>query len=151
MRRATAALLACATAIATGCGSEEDSTPAACLSGPPAFERALQSAPGEVTLPDGVAISSCLVEEQPGGELSQVGSALVRTAESLGAEARSGNADAALRLGYLVGAVQRGAEYTAGIHADLLRRLESVADTGQSPPGFEAAYGRGLEAGREHG
>ena len=150
MRRATA-LLACAAAFAAGCGADEETTPAACLDGPGAFASALADAPGEVTLTDGVLISSCLVEGQPTGELSQVGSALVRTAESLGAKARAGNEDAALQLGFLVGAVRRGGEETAGIHTDLVRRLESVAETGRAPPGFGDAYRRGLEAGREHG
>ena len=40
---------------------------------------------------------------------------------------RRGDADAALRLGYLVGAARRGAQRTAGIHAELQRHIERSA------------------------
>ena len=152
MARAARSLLACLAVAAAGCGSAEESTPAACQTGAEAFGAALRSAPGDVELVDGVKISDCLISGQPAGELSQVGSSLVTTAEGLAATARRqpGSA-AALRLGYLVGAVERGAGETGGVHADLLRRLESVAETGSPPPSASPAYRRGLEAGREGG
>ena len=43
------------------------------------------------------------------------------------ARARAGDAGAALRLGYLVGAARRGAKRTAGIHAELQRHIERAA------------------------
>ena len=146
-------LVACAClALLPACGSEEDTTPAACLNGSGSFLSALQRAPGEVRLVDGVRISECLVEDQPPGELSQVGTAMVGAAERLGAAAREQpQGPAATQLGYLVGAVERGAEETGGVHTELLRRLESVAETGAESPRLEAGYRRGLGAGRESG
>jgi hypothetical protein len=52
---------------------------------------------------------------------------LTRAADHLPAEARTGDAGAALRLGYLVGAARRGARHTAGIHAELQRHIERAA------------------------
>jgi hypothetical protein len=151
MRRASLVPLACACLLA-GCGSEEESAPDACLAGPGEFRQAVASAPAGGTLSDGTAISDCLVEDQPAGELSRLGVALVGAAEPIGAAAREEpGGRAAFRLGYLVGAVQRGAEETGGVHADLVRRLQSIAASGAPPPASGAAYGRGLAAGREGG
>jgi hypothetical protein len=149
--RPAIALLACAGALLAGCGAAEEETPKGCLAGPAAFTDALRSAPGDVLLSGGEPISSCLTEDQPGGELATVGAGLVGAAEDLGVRARSdANGEASLRLGFLVGAVRRGAADTGGIHADLVRRLESVG--GAVRPGTPArAYRRGLAAGRDRG
>jgi hypothetical protein len=148
-----AALAAFASAaVLFACGSEEEDTPAACLNGPESFLAALEEAPGEARLADGVPISACLIDDQPVGELSQVGETLVASAERLGAAARAQpQGSAGVRLGYLVGAVERGAEGTGGVHAELVRRLESVAATGAGSLPFDSAYSRGLTAGRETG
>jgi hypothetical protein len=101
-------------------------------------------------------ISSCLVENQKGGDLSRVGLALVKTATISNARARAqpgGQANVA--LGYLVGAVEKGAEDTNGIHADLVRRIEAAAEFspggGPLPAAFRSSYSRGLQAGRTGG
>jgi len=151
-----ATLFALLTPFAAGCGrGEEETTPTACLDGAGAYAAALAKAPGEVRLAGGVPISECLSENQAGGELATVGEALVETATRLNAEARAQPGGAAgLRLGYLLGAAQRSAEDTEGIHTDLIRRL-TVADRfrpeGPLPAGFLAAYRRGYDAGRDHG
>ena len=60
-----------------------------------------------------------------------------------------------LQLGYLLGAAQRGAGGTSGIHADLIRRLTAAAryspDGAPLPPAFLRAYRQGFEAGEAHG
>jgi hypothetical protein len=141
---------------ALGCGGQDDSTPVACLEGAAAYEQALRDAPGEVRLGGETPISDCLASNQKAGELSQVGEALVDTATSLNAEARAQpDTDAALRLGYLLGAVQRGAAGSEGIHSDLLRRLAVAARYAPGkqplPPGFPAHYREGFDAGRTNG
>jgi hypothetical protein len=140
------------------CGnSEEGETPDACLSGPLPIERALAAAPEPVRLDGGTAISECLVENQSAGELGQVGGSLIAVATELRASADggAGAAEAATRLGYLVGAVRRGAAETGGIHADLVLRLASAAAVGSSDPPLdqdsERAYARGYAAGRRSG
>jgi hypothetical protein len=148
---ATALLLAVA-----GCGSTDGSTPAACLEGKGAYVRALEGAPGKVRLREGTPISSCLPESQAGGTLATVGTAMVAAATELNAEARERPGGAAnLRLGYLIGAAQRGAEGTQGIHAELLRRLAAAAryspDNRPLPATFLDAYQRGFDAGLARG
>lgn len=145
--------LAC---LVMGCGKQDNSTPVACLEGADAYVSALGAAPGEVKLGGEAPISECLAENQQGGDLATVGEALVEATTELNAEARAQpGGDAALRLGYLIGAAQRGADSTEGIHSDLLRRLTVAARyaPGQEPlsPAFLAAYREGFDAGRAGG
>jgi hypothetical protein len=143
-------------ALGAGCGSQDDSTPVACLEGSGAYVRALVAAPGEVKLDGSTLISECLAENQQAGDLATVGGALVEAATKLNAEAREDPAGAAsLQLGYLIGAAQRGADQTEGIHADLIRRLTVAARyaPGREPlsAAFLNAYREGFDAGRVKG
>lgn len=156
--RAFAALAACCLALlpTAGCGSTDEETPAACLDGAGAYIGALEDAPGEVKLGGEAPISDCLVENQPGGELAAVGTAMVLAATRLNAEARKDPGGAAnLELGYLVGAAQRGAEDTSGIHAELIRRLSFAAryspENRPLPPLFLRTYRQGFDAGQARG
>ncbi len=157
MRASIAIACACLlAALAGGCGKEDDSTPVACLQGHDLYLAALAHAPGAVKLAGETPIGECLAENQQGGDLATVGEALVETATELNGEARSvPSGPAALRLGYLIGAAQRGAERTEGIHADLLRRLTVAARyaPGREPlsPAFLSAYRRGYDAGHANG
>ncbi|HET7121068.1 MAG TPA: hypothetical protein VFI17_07440 [Solirubrobacterales bacterium] len=160
MRRLTRAsvplaLIGLACLLAAGCGKKDSSTPVACLEGAGAYERALAKAPGEVLLGGETPISDCLAENQSGGELAQVGEAMVETATRLNAEARQSSGTAAVQLGYLLGAVQRGAASTEGIHSDLVRRLTVAARYAPGkqplPQAFLESYEEGFEAGRGNG
>jgi hypothetical protein len=152
----TGALLTLALAGAVGCGSTDVATPVACLEGAGAYVRALGDAPGSVRLRGETPISDCLVENQPGGDLATVGTAMVAAATKLNAEARAEpGGDANVELGYLLGAAQRGADRTDGIHAELIRRLTAAAryspDNRPLPATFLDAYQRGFDAGRARG
>ncbi len=159
MRRRAATSLALVVLIAlvgAGCGDSDEQTPVACLGGARAYLGALDAAPGEVRLGGEAPISDCLSRNQPGGELATVGTAMLAATNELNREARAQpDGPAALRLGYLIGAAERGAEGTEGIHAELLRRLGAAATytPGDRPPSaaFERGYREGLEAGRERG
>jgi hypothetical protein len=138
-----------------GCGGD-DSTPVACLEGASPYLRALEDAPGEVRLADSAPISGCLVANQSGGDLAEVGATMLAAATELNAAARGAPGGAAnLRLGYLIGAAQRGAEDTEGIHDELIRRLAAAARYSPGdrllPPAFRRAYQRGYEAGLARG
>lgn len=146
-----------AAVVAAGCGSNgtEVSTPSACLGTSQDYLAALDSAPGEVRLEGTVPISDCVVPQQQPGALATVGEATTGAAAELGAEARRNpRGDAAVELGYLIGAVEEGASSTGGVHADLVRRLgtERFAGDGKSPGAeFEQAFGEGYAAGRATG
>jgi hypothetical protein len=149
-------LAACALACALGAGcsdsGEDELAPSACLAGSTAYMRALESAPGEVLLEGEDPISDCLTPEQEGGQLASIGQEMIAAATELNAAAQENpTGPEALRLGYLVGAVERGAE---GIHADLVRRLNTAArfsPDGLLPPEFERTFGQGYAAGLESG
>ena len=158
MRRLTASSTALLVALvaAAGCGNRDDSTPVACLKGTSTYLDALAAAPGAAELEGDVPIGECLAANQAGGDLATVGAAMVEVAAELNTKARAKPGGAAnLRLGYLVGAAKRRAEQTGGIHADLVRRLESAAlysPEGQPlPPRFLPTYERGLRVGEARG
>jgi hypothetical protein len=135
-------------ALLAGCGSDDEDTPTACLAPASDYVEALEQAPGEVRLGGSTPISDCLVPSQEGGELSQVGSATVEAATRLNAEARRDpQGEATVQLGYLVGAVQEGAAETGGIHADLVRRLDTAARSNEANEPFSAAFERAFGEG----
>jgi hypothetical protein len=140
--------------IPVGCGTAaHDAAPAACLATPSGYLSALRRAPGQVRLQGSVAISDCLVSNQSGGQLASIGQPMVIAASRLNAAARRDpRGPAAVQLGYLLGAVSKGAD---PIHTDLVRRLNSAAhftESGGTPPaGFERPFGRGYAAGHQSG
>jgi hypothetical protein len=142
--------------IASSCGSQNDSTPVACLEGAAAYEQALGSAPEEVRIDGETPIGDCLASNQTAGDLARVGEAMIETATALNAEARAEDGgDAAVQLGYLLGAAERGSEESEGIHSDLVRRLTVAAryapDKQPLTASFYRAYRSGYAAGLEDG
>jgi hypothetical protein len=155
MRRLAATAVAAAALVAAGCGSETKTTPVACTAGTAAYLKALADAPGEVRLEGTTPISDCFTSEQSGGQIANVGGAVVAAATQLN---RAALADPSGpepgRLGFLVGAVSVGVAKTGGIHTELLRRVRSAARFNEGrplPPPIRAAYAKGYAAGRRHG
>lgn len=141
-----------ALAIALGVGAcsqdDESAVPAACKSGPDPIVDALAAAPGEVRL-DGTPLSGCLTRSSDPADVQAVGATYVEVAARLAPEARRDpDGAAATRLGYLIGAVERGAGETQGIHEELIRRLEQEASV---VDGASAAFQEGERAGRASG
>jgi hypothetical protein len=154
LKRVAVALVATAIALVAGCGNtQDDQAPAACLVGNEGYLKALGDAPAPVRLAGTTPISDCLVPEQEAGQLASIGQEMIVAATKLNAESRRDpSGPAPLQLGYLLGAVSKGAD---AIHTDLARRLNSAArfsETGGTlPAGFERAFGRGYAAGRQSG
>lgn len=131
-----------------GCGRQDEGVPAACREGSGAVRRALGAAPGPVRL-DGTPISDCLGDASDGGELRDVGTALVGAAADLAeGAARHPDGREAVQLGYLVGAVRRGAPSAQGVNSEMVRRLEQEALRVDMR---SAAFRRGERAGRRGG
>ncbi|MEX0972324.1 MAG: hypothetical protein WDZ46_03600 [Solirubrobacterales bacterium] len=157
MRQPLLILVAVAGLLAfAGCGEQDDSTPVACLEGELVYLDALEAAPGDVRLEGETPISDCLSENQSGGELANVGAALLSAATELNAEARAEpGGEANFQLGYLLGAAQRGADKSEGIHDELVRRLVAAARYSPGdrplPPAFRRAYRSGYSAGQRDG
>jgi hypothetical protein len=154
--RGQIAIALLALVVLAGCGQPGDTTPVACLEGEAAYLKALDNAPGEVKLGDGTLISECLAENQKAGDLATVGTALVEVATKLNAEARAEpGGEANLQLGYLLGAAERGASQTNGIHVELIRRLTTAArySPDNRPPAaaFLRVYREGFDAGQAGG
>ena len=142
--------------VLAGCGRADSSTPVACLEGEGAYLKALDAAPGEVQLGDETLISDCLAENQKAGDLAAVGTAMLAATTKLNAEARTEpGGEANLRLGYLLGAAQRGSERTNGIHTDLIRRVSGghhySPDNRPLSPVFLRTFRQGFDAGEAGG
>jgi hypothetical protein len=137
----------------TACGAQERSPSGACTIDARTIEQALRAAPRAVRLSDGSSLSDCVRNATTDADLQTAGLILTTAAEDLARRATRGDVMAALRLGYLTGAVRRGAERTAGVGAELQRRVERsgayVAQDGGAAAG--AALQRGLAAGRATG
>jgi hypothetical protein len=145
--RAFASLLAAAAL--GGCGSEPSGTvPVACKEGPGALQRALVSVPGEVRL-GGTRVSDCFPRASDPGDVQALGLTFLPAVERLAVQVRlHPRGPAALRLGFLIAAVHRGAERGQGIYSELEHRLDGeLAGTDTSSP----SYRRGERAGRDHG
>jgi hypothetical protein len=151
MRSRLALLCVLAAGLAGACGDEEVPPVAgSCTGEAGAIVGALESAPEAVELPDGATISACVRNARTDAELQNVGVTLAGAAEDLEARALDGDEDAALRLGYLVGAAREGARTTSGVGAELVRRLErSAGFDGVST--VDDALQQGLTAGEQHG
>ncbi len=132
-----------------GCGDGKAPLPGACLGNRATLERALAAAPGPVRLPGGTPISTC-VERADDSSLQLVGTVLSTTADHLAAQAPADPA-IALDLGYLVGAVRRGAAPTNGLAGQLRQRIEAAAALRDAGPGPLAALHRGIGAGQSSG
>jgi hypothetical protein len=105
-----------------GCGNDQHRVPVACLEGD--FSSSLAKAPAEVRV-DGTRLSECFTRAANPAEIQQVGAVFIATAERLAPSARANpHSPQALRLGYLIGAVRRGAGNTQGIHYETQRRIE---------------------------
>jgi hypothetical protein len=108
--------------LVVGCGNDEHRVPVACLEGN--LTKALAKAPDNVSV-SGVRLSECFTRAANPAEIQQVGAVFIASAERLADAARANpHSPAALRLGYLIGAVRRGAGHTQGIHYETQRRIE---------------------------
>jgi hypothetical protein len=135
------------------CGQHARQVAPACTGDPAVVERALARAPAAVTLPGGIPVSACVADADTDAELQNTGRVLTAAAEHLAGRAEAGDAASALRLGYLAGAVRRGAARTNGVGAQLQRRIE-VAGAGVAGGGdhtAQRALERGLAAGAASG
>ena len=135
-----------------GCTKDPDPVPAACVGEPAALLAALQHAPGAVVLEDGTRLSRCVSAARTDGDLQSLGIAFGRVADTLREQAAS-DPVAALRLGYLAGAVHTGAATGhSGIALQLARRVEQLATLAQDAGASStAALRRGLRAGASSG
>jgi len=142
--------LMAASALVIGACSTDDRSmvPVACKSGPDTIATALAGAPGAVEV-EGTPLSGCLTPASDPADVQAVGASYVAVAADLAAVAREDSeSPEATQLGYLVGAVRRGAGRTGGVHDELVRRLDqelSGVDTAS------AAFREGERAGLASG
>jgi hypothetical protein len=148
--RLAAALLAGVAALA-GCGQSEDPPLAfACKNDRAAIEQALTAAPADVRLAGGVPLSRCFTDARSDADLQNVGGLMTNVAEDLEVRAPR-EPEAALRLGYLVGAARRGGGTGNGLQAELVRRLERSAALDRPTPEARRALAEGMRAGEARG
>jgi hypothetical protein len=138
------ALLACG-----GCGGRTPPAQACIEAQPPDVLQALTHAPRDVALADGTSLSQCVRRTIDDSRLQALGATLTTAADELGQRMRSSDA-AAFQLGFLIGAIDRGASQAAGLQEELANRIAGSAaglDSGQR----RAALLRGRAAGQRSG
>lgn len=145
--RCTLALVALVLVAVAGCRQGEAEYPPECSNGPRAVRQALDQAPdGEVAIEGTVKLSECLVPSNDAGPLAAFGGSVMTVATPLVDRAERGDQRALLELGYLYGALKRGAD--SGVHNELVFRFEQeLIDVDRRSPAFR----RGEAAGRERG
>jgi hypothetical protein len=150
-RSAFAAVLTATSLMVVACGSEPPAMPLICTDTDTAgLLRALDAAPGPVTLRGGVPISKCTKLVLTDADLQVLGTNVHQAAEELATRAAGGDAEAALQLGYLSAAVDRGSG-TLGIAAELARRVQTAVIAAGSAPEVRRALARGAAAGSASG
>ncbi len=156
-RRVVMAAVLAAVLALVGCGTEQAVLSAGCTEDDGSVVAALEGAPEDVVLADGTRLSDCVANGLDDADLQNIGITYHRAAERLRGRAEDGSGaaaeEAALQLGYLVGATRRGASGTNGVMAELQRRIENVAGryTDDATPAGRSALERGLEAGERLG
>jgi hypothetical protein len=137
-------------AILAGCGEREATLADACTDPPATVVTALASAPRDVALEGGVKLSECVSRATEAAQLQNVGSILSTAGSALVRRART-DARAAVQLGYLVGAVEKGATGTGGFQDELVFRMRSFLEDGAVRGTNEARTAAGRRAGRAAG
>lgn len=136
--------------LALGACGERAPLAQACIEAQPQdVLQALTDAPGTVALADGTPISRCVEHAIEDAQLQALGTKLTGTADVLAALMHDGDRDAALQLGFLIGAVTRGSARTAGFQSDLVDRIANAAGLGRGP--HREALLEGRAAGRRRG
>jgi hypothetical protein len=154
--RTVLAITVASAVLVLGCGDTDTDTPDVCLESPAKITAALRTAPEPVLLDGETTISDCLVRNQPEGDIVNFGANITEVASGLGRDAAESGPDglkAAIDAGYLVGALENGAEDTDGIHTTLVDRVESAASNGliDETALKRAHYEAGRKAGKESG
>ncbi len=135
-----------------GCGAPDEPLPVACREDGDTFARALQAAPDVVRLDATTTLAECVRLSRSDADLVSIGATLTTLGERLELRAVGGDRRAALQLGYLVGAAERAARDTEGIHAELAYRLErSGAALVDGPDRIADELRRGIAAGSARG
>jgi hypothetical protein len=111
--------------------------------------QALRRAPRDVALADGTSLSECVRRTIDDSRLQALGATLTATADELAQRMDASDA-AAFRLGFLIGAVDRGADQAAGLQEELANRIAGAA-AGVRGDARRAALLHGRAAGRRGG
>ena len=148
--RLVCAVATTAALAATGCARSTRPLPASCVEGSRPIATALTQAPGPVSLADGTRLSTCVERATTDADLQNLGALYTRVADRLRTRLHQRD-DAAVQLGYLIGATRRGASRTNGIHVELVRRLEQTVGLDGAPATRRRAFRRGLAAGSRNG
>jgi hypothetical protein len=102
-------------------------------------------------LRDGTVLSACIERSASAtGGVEAIASAYVDVAQRLASRLRTSQA-AAVQLGYLVGATERGAAHTNGVQAQLVERMANLFGTQGAPAPRRADLERGRAEGLKRG
>jgi hypothetical protein len=138
-----------AAALLAGCGNHDVAVAPECLENAAEVSQALARAPGDVRLGGRVRISDCFQNAASSADVQNLGAIFIdATGQTAERVRKAPHSHAAVELGYLIGAVRRGAHTDGGVHYESERRVEQeLIGVPISTPEFR----RGLAAGRHAG
>jgi hypothetical protein len=140
-------LVCLATTLGSSACATTEPIPQSCLDARPGeILQALSHAPRDVALQDGTSLSTCVALATSEAELQVVGTTLTDVATRL-AQRLEASEQAAYRLGFLIGATERGAGRTAGLQDELRTRIGRAVGLEGGPPQRRDALRRGRRAG----
>jgi hypothetical protein len=138
-----------AAALLAGCGNQDVAVAPECLENASAVTKALARAPGEVRLGGRVRISDCFQNAASSADVQNLGAIFIQaTGDTAQRVRKAPHSHAAVELGYLVGAVRRGAHTDGGVHYEAGRRVEQELI---GVPTRTPEFRRGLQAGERSG
>jgi hypothetical protein len=145
--RTSAALFVCA--LVAGCGNHDVVVAPECTEGVRPVAAALAHAPGEVRIRGTVLISDCFQPAAGPADVQTLGAIMIETAHELADRVRKApHSHAAVELGFLIGAVRKGAHTDGGVHYETERRIEQeLVGLRTGTPEFQRGLAAGMRAG----
>jgi hypothetical protein len=110
---------------------------------------ALAGAPGDVRLRGHTRISACFQPAAGPADVQTLGAIMIETTQRLADRVRrTPRSRSAVELGFLVGAVRRGAHTDVGVHYETERRIEQeLVGLPTGTPQFRVGLAAGLRSG----
>jgi hypothetical protein len=136
-------------AFIAGCGNHDVVVAPDCTEGVRPITDALAHAPGDVRIRGSVRISDCFQPAASPADVQTLGALFIEVTQGLADRVRRApRSRSAVQLGFLVGAVRRGAHTGVGVHYETERRIEQeLVGLPTGTPQFRQGLAAGLRSG----
>jgi hypothetical protein len=136
-------------AFIAGCGNHDVVVAPDCTEGVRPVAEALAHAPGDVRIRGNVLISHCFQPAASPADVQSLGALFIEVTHGLAEQVRRApRSHSAVELGFLIGAVRKGAHTDGGVHYETERRIEQeLVGLPTGTPQFRLGLAAGLRSG----